>query len=296
MTKKYYVTWDEIMDGLEHIDSEENIVYGVPKGGMVAAGFLRYAKNVFNIHEANVILDDIIDTGNTRDYYQKLYPDKDFVALFDKPGEGITDWVVFPWETDHPSGVDTIEENVVRQLSYIGEDPKREGLLDTPARVVRSWNELFSGYNQDPKKLVTKFNMTHGYNQIILLKDIELYSMCEHHILPFYGKAHVAYIPKVVETDGCSCTVLGISKLARLVDVYARRLQIQERVGEQVVDFLMEECNALGAACIIEACHLCMRMRGCNKQNATMITSSLKGVFYKKQEARLELMSLINLK
>jgi len=180
--------------------------------------------------------------------------------------------------------MNSMKAHITEQLRYIGEDPTREGLVETPNRIVRSWKELYCGYDQDPKELLTTFD-SDGYDQIVLLKDIELYSMCEHHMLPFYGKAHVAYIPDK--------KVIGISKLARLVDMFARRLQIQERLGEQVTSTLMEMLQPQGAACIIEACHMCMRMRGVAKQQSTMVTSSLKGVFLTKGEARQELMGLI---
>lgn len=173
---------------------------------------------------------------------------------------------------------------IVEILESIGEDPKREGLLKTPHRVVKSWQEIYGGYTQDPKSVFTTFDAG-SYDQIVLLKDAEIYSMCEHHMLPFFGKVHVAYIP--------NDKVIGISKLARLVDIYARRLQIQERIGQQVTDALMAYLKPKGAACIIEATHMCMRMRGVAKQNSTMVTSSLTGVFYDKQEAREELMQLI---
>lgn len=172
-------------------------------------------------------------------------------------------------------------QDIIRR---IGDDPDREGLRDTPDRIIRSWGELYNGYSKDPSDLLTTFD-TDGYDQIVLLKDIEVFSMCEHHMLPFFGKAHVAYIPKD--------RVIGISKLARLVDIYARRLQIQERIGEQVTNDLMFYLEPLGAACIIEAVHMCMRMRGCSKQHSTMVTSSLKGVFFDKSEARQELLELI---
>ena len=180
--------------------------------------------------------------------------------------------------------MNSMKAHITEQLRYIGEDPTREGLVETPNRIVRSWKELYCGYDQDPKELLTTFD-SDGYDQIVLLKDIELYSMCEHHMLPFYGKAHVAYIPDK--------KVIGISKLARLVDMFARRLQIQERLGEQVTSTLMEILQPQGAACIIEACHMCMRMRGVAKQQSTMVTSSLKGVFLTKGKARQELMGLI---
>jgi len=178
-----------------------------------------------------------------------------------------------------------IQRNIFRLLEFIGEDPNREGLKDTPARIVRAWqNELFIGYKQDPKDLLTVFDKD-GCDQIVLLKDIEIFSMCEHHLLPFFGVAHVAYIP--------SKKVIGISKLARLVDIYARRAQIQERIGEQVTTALMEHLQPLGAACVIKAVHMCMRMRGCGKQRSTMVTSSMKGVFFTEANARQELMSLL---
>ena len=173
---------------------------------------------------------------------------------------------------------------IQKQLEYIGEDPSREGLQDTPKRVVKMWDEIFSGYTQKPEDILTTFTAD-GYDQIVLLKDIELYSMCEHHMLPFFGKAHVAYIPKG--------KVIGISKLARLVDIYARRLQIQERIGDQVTDALMHYLNPLGAACIIEATHMCMRMRGVGKQNSVMTTSSVRGIFKENAITKQELLSLL---
>jgi GTP cyclohydrolase I len=182
------------------------------------------------------------------------------------------------------------QELVHRQLQFIGENPTREGLIGTPGRVVRAWSELFAGYDADPAKLLKTFDAG-GCNQIVLLRDIEMFSMCEHHLLPFFGRAHVAYIPDM--------RVIGISKLARLVEIYARRLQIQERIGEQVTSALMEHLEPLGAACIIKAQHLCMQMRGVSKQHSVMVTSSLKGVFLEEEQgsaARMELLHLIEMK
>ena len=173
-------------------------------------------------------------------------------------------------------------------LITIGENPDREGLVDTPKRVVKAWGEIFAGYKMKPGDIVTTFDAD-GYNELVLLKNIEFYSTCEHHMLSFSGKAHVGYIP--------NGKIIGISKLARLLDIYAKRMQIQERIGQQVTDALMELLNPLGAACIIEAQHLCMRCRGVEKQESTMVTSSLKGVFLDDTDmgraARAELMSLI---
>lgn len=178
-----------------------------------------------------------------------------------------------------------IEQTIVTQLKHLNEDPEREGLKDTPHRVVKSWNELYSGYGQVVGNILTATFNADGYDQIILLKDIELFSMCEHHMLPFFGKAHVAYIP--------GRSIVGISKLARLVDMYARRLQIQERIGQQVTEALHEWLEPKGAACIIEAVHMCMRMRGISKQESTMCTSSLTGAFFTNAGARIELMGMI---
>jgi len=175
--------------------------------------------------------------------------------------------------------------SVSDMLVAIGEDPRREGLLDTPKRVVKMWREIYSGYQKDPKDIFTVFD--EPCDQMVLLKNIELYSMCEHHMLPFYGKAHIAYIP-----DG---KVIGISKLARLLDIFAKRLQIQERIGQQVTAALMENLAPLGAACIIEATHMCMRMRGVEKQNSIMMTSSVTGVFANNPSTKNELFTLIAL-
>ena len=173
------------------------------------------------------------------------------------------------------------------QLQAIGEDTDREGLSDTPKRVVKMWSEIYRGYGQNPADILTTFDKG-TYDQMVILANIELYSMCEHHMMPFIGKAHVAYIPDE--------KVIGISKLARLVDIYARRLQIQERIGEQVTTALMEYLQPKGAACVIEASHLCMRMRGVEKQNSVMITSSLKGEFLADSSAKEEFLNFINSK
>jgi len=176
------------------------------------------------------------------------------------------------------------EEAIEYQIGLIGDDPKREGLRETPFRVLKAWKEIYAGYSMEPASVFRTFE-SDGCDQIVLLKNIELYSMCEHHMLPFFGVAHVAYIP--------NGRVIGISKLARLLDIFARRLQIQERIGELVTESLMVGLEPLGAACIIEATHMCMRMRGVGKQNSVMTTSSLKGVFLSQPAARQELQMLI---
>ncbi|MBI31088.1 MAG: GTP cyclohydrolase I FolE [Euryarchaeota archaeon] len=177
------------------------------------------------------------------------------------------------------------EEAVKTILEYLENDPTREGLLDTPKRVIDSFDEIYSGYEQDAADILSSTFNSEGYDGIVLLRDIEFHSTCEHHLQPFSGKAHVAYIP--VER------IVGISKLARLVDLHARRLQNQERITKDVADDLEEHVSPLGCAVIIEAQHGCMRCRGVVKQNAVMTTSAMRGVFFDKAEARSELMQLI---
>ena len=280
--KKYYMTWEEISERLEPLDKKGTLIYGVPRGGMIAAGFLKRSTNITSPEEADIILDDIIDSGKTRDKYRKDYPEKPFLALVNKAGADVAmGWIVFPWEKDDAASVDDV---VTRQLQYIGEDVNREGLIETPARVVRSWNELYAGYKMDPVSVLKTF--TDGAcDEMVLLKNIEFYSTCEHHLLPFFGKAHIAYIP--------NGQVVGISKLARLLEVYARRLQIQERLGQQVTEAMNEYLHPKGAACILEAQHFCMISRGIQKQKSIMVTSSLTGAFRDTPEARAELLALI---
>lgn len=177
-------------------------------------------------------------------------------------------------------------ENAIKTLlSYIEDDVTREGLLDTPSRVINSWDEIFSGYNQIPAEVLDSTFNGEGYNGIVLLRNIEFHSTCEHHLQPFTGSAHVAYIP----TD----RIVGISKLARIVELHARRLQNQERITKDVADDLETHLSPLGCAVIIEASHGCMQCRGVKKQNAIMTTSAMRGVFFDKAEARSELMQLI---
>ena len=180
----------------------------------------------------------------------------------------------------------TEAENAVRTLlQYLESDPDREGLLKTPKRVIDSWDEIFSGYTTNAETILNATFNAEGYDGIVLLSNIEFHSTCEHHLQPFSGKAHVAYIP--VER------IVGISKLARIVDHHALRLQNQERITNNVANDLVEHLNPLGAAVIIQASHGCMRCRGVRKQNAIMTTSAMRGVFFDKQEARNELMQLI---
>ena len=183
----------------------------------------------------------------------------------------------------------TSKEDAMRAVStllnYIEGDSGREGLIDTPKRVIQSFEELFSGYDMDPSEVLSSTFNGEGYDGIVLLRDVEFHSTCEHHLQPFKGRAHVAYIP--------TKRIVGISKLARIVDLHARRLQNQERITKGVADDLEEHLEPLGSAVIIEAAHGCMQCRGVKKQNSVMTTSAMRGVFFDKSEARSELMQLI---
>ena len=173
-------------------------------------------------------------------------------------------------------------------LEYIENDSQREGLAKTPQRVIDSFDEIFGGYRDDAKEVLSSTFNSEGYDGIVLLRDIEFHSTCEHHLQPFKGRAHVGYIP--VER------IVGISKLARIVELHARRLQNQERITKCIADDIESYLKPLGTAVIIEAAHGCMQCRGAKKQNSIMTTSAMRGVFFDKAEARSELMQLINTK
>lgn len=170
-------------------------------------------------------------------------------------------------------------------LKGLGEDPEREGLLKTPMRVAKAMDFLTHGYRQDPKSILESALFHEDYKQIVVVKDIEIYSMCEHHLLPFFGKAHIGYIP--------NGTIVGLSKIPRVVECFARRLQLQERLTSQIKDCLQEVLNPLGVAVVIEAQHLCMSMRGIQKQNSVTTTSEFTGAFLKNENTRQEFMHLI---
>lgn len=181
--------------------------------------------------------------------------------------------------------VASMEQSFLSLLEAIGEDPKREGLLKTPGRAARAFEFLTAGYRQSLDEIVNQAIFESEASEIVLVKDIELYSMCEHHLLPFIGKAHVAYIP-----DG---KVIGLSKIARIVDMFARRLQIQENLSQQIADALMQSLHPRGVGVVIEAKHLCMMMRGVEKQNSVMTTSCLLGVFKEDGRTRSEFLALL---
>ena len=181
--------------------------------------------------------------------------------------------------------LDQIATHYKQILNLIGEDPKREGLTKTPMRVAKAMQVLTRGYKQDPHKVLTDALFEEEYNQMVIVKDIDFFSMCEHHILPFYGKAHVAYIP--------NGHITGLSKIARVVDIFSHRLQVQERLTQQIMDCIQETLNPLGTMVIIEAKHMCMQMRGVEKQNSITTTRAFSGAF-NQAKTREEFMNLIN--
>ncbi len=178
-----------------------------------------------------------------------------------------------------------LEKNVRSLIEAIGENNSREGLQDTPRRVVDALSKIFSGYGQDPKKIATTFN-AENYDEMIVMKDIEFYSSCEHHMLPFFGKAYIGYIPNK--------KIIGLSKIPRVVDIFARRLQNQERLTMEIAETLRELIDPRGVGVVIEAEHLCVKSRGVEKQNAKVVTSAMLGLFKKKLNTRNEFLRLIN--
>lgn len=178
-----------------------------------------------------------------------------------------------------------IAKNILTILAEIGENPQREGILKTPERVAKSMAFLTKGYKENPVKILQSAMFAENYSQMVLVKDIELYSLCEHHMLPFFGKAHVAYIPNGY--------IVGLSKIPRVVDVFARRLQVQERLTNEIKDCLQETLHPKGVAIVIEAQHLCMQMRGVEKQHSITSTSAFSGLFLADEKTRSEFMNLI---
>lgn len=271
-TMEYIISWKEIIERVSKFDKSLKY-YGVPRGGQYISAMLN---PVDTIEEADVIIDDLIDSGRTMDRY--CHYNKPFVALFDKRTEPeLKDkWLVFPWELKE----EPAEDNFVRILQSIGEDPHREGLKETPKRYLKFMREF-----TEPKE----FNFTsfdaEGTDEMIIQTNIPFYSLCEHHTVPFFGFANVAYIP--------NGKIVGLSKLSRCVDLYANRLQNQERITTQVAERLQNELNPKGVAVTLKAQHLCMAMRGVKKHDTWTMTSKMLGVFKDDEKARNEFLNLI---
>jgi GTP cyclohydrolase IA len=272
---KTFIGWQEIYNRLEYLKSKfepDTKFYGVPRGGQIIAGMLGNA--VDTIDQADVIVDDLIDSGQTLLQYAKH--DKPFAALIDKREEYKNEWIVFPWENHNGN----VEDNVTRLLQYFGEDVHREGLQDTPKRYVKFFKQFLTPQEWN----FTTFS-SEGYDEMIVQTNIPFYSLCEHHIAPFFGYGHIAYIPKD--------KIVGLSKLARTLDLFANRLQNQERITTQVAEYLEEKLQPKGVAVSLSAKHMCMEMRGVKKHDTWTTTTKLIGAFKKDEDARLEFFNSI---
>lgn len=263
-------------------------VFGIPRGGIAAAYALSSQFNldvVDDPSEADFFFDDIIDSGATMERWCDEYPGKPFLALIDKTdaqSEYKGRWVVFPWEGDAESG---IHDHVTRIIQFAGDDASREGLQETPARVAKALKHWFSGYDKKPEDLLKVFeDGGEDYDQMVVVKDIPIYSKCEHHMADIFGTATIAYIP--------NGKIVGLSKLSRLADMYARRLQVQERLTNQIAEALYKHLEPKGVAVMIKARHMCMESRGICQQGHHTVTTALKGVFKDEQETRAEFMAL----
>lgn len=267
--------------------------YAVPRGGVPAAYLLQ---GLVGFHitsdpaDADIFIDDLIDSGSTCERYCDEYPGKPFFALIDKR-EGdvahVGQWVVFPWEVTDEGADDSGTDVITRLLQLIGEDANREGLLETPARVVKAWRHWCSGYGKDAGKLLKVFeDGAEKYDQMVIVKDIPIYSHCEHHLAAIIGTASIAYIP--------NGKIVGLSKLSRLADMFARRLQVQERLTDQIADALVEHLQPIGVGVIIKARHLCMESRGVCQQGHHTITTALRGAIKDEAQTRSEFLRLAN--
>ncbi len=281
------VGWPEILQRVATIQKAWRVkvstpVFGVPRGGCAIAALVGVP--VDRADEAELIVDDLVDSGATRAKFRRLHPNKPFAALFDKTIEPDCHepWLVFPWETGDERVGPT--DAVVRLLQHIGEDPRREGLLETPRRVVKSLREMTRGYDEKPGEILAK-RFKASADEMVVVKDIPFWSLCEHHLLPFHGTVTAGYLP--------NGEVLGLSKIARLVHCYARRLQIQEQLTEQIAMGLHQGLDARGAACVVRARHTCMESRGVETAGWT-VTSATFGSIRDDPAARAEFMALAN--
>ena len=277
-------------------------VWGIPRGGFNAAQLLSAQfPNFVQVEDPKVSLvaiDDIVDTGSTAEQVMQLHAIPT-AALFAHDYKVPTDEIVavgslltkedgfvnFPWEYQFVTNdYDSAHDAVTRMLQAIGEDPCREGLKETPKRVVKAWGEWFKGYKQNPEDVLKVFeDGAEGYGEMVLLTNIPVYSHCEHHVTPFVGVAHVAYIP--------NGKIVGLSKLVRVVDMFSRRLQVQERLTRQIANAIEEHLQPVGVAVVIEAKHFCMCSRGVNSPNVDTTTLAMRGAFFENQATRSEFMS-----
>lgn len=280
--------------------SQDIRIYPVPRGGVPAALALMAADRrgacytlVSDPSRADCIVDDLLDSGKTMDKH--AFHNQIRAVLFTKDprtdilhGRPVTpgQWTVFPWEGSDDSNDTSAEDIPVRLLQFIGEDVEREGLQDTPRRFLEAWKEYTDGYNVKPEDVLKTFeDGADGVDEMVLVKDISFYSHCEHHLAPFFGTVHVSYIP-----DG---KIVGLSKIARLVDIFAARLQVQERFTQQIANALQDNLSPKGVGVVVEARHMCMESRGVRRSGSSTVTSAMRGVMLDNPSARAELLSLV---
>jgi GTP cyclohydrolase I len=306
MSDRIHLSWDDIENAardiaMRHAGHGIDRVFGIPQGGTPVAALVAATLGVPHLLrdplggkdsgrvflQGTLVVDDLVDSGRTAQRY--LDAGMAFDACYRKPhspastaaGASLVDgWAIFPWE--RATGP---EDAVVRLIEHVGEDPSREGLLKTPARVVKAFGEMTEGYAVDVEALLATTFDEHS-DEMVVLGGIEFTSLCEHHLLPFRGVATVGYVPDQ--------RVVGLSKMARLVDAYARRFQVQERMTTQIADAMWTHLRPLGVGVVLQAHHSCMGVRGVRKQNATMTTSAMLGIMKHSDAARSEFLRLAN--
>lgn len=266
-------------------------LYGIPRGGIpalyaVLAGLGGRYRACNDPDLADAFIDDIYDSGKTHDRYAAKYPGKPFFVLFDKRQDNWKNhWLVMPYEISELGDDDSASDIVTRLLQYIGEDPDREGLKETPKRFLKGWKEWSSGYQIKPEELLKTFDDgAEGVDEMVIVHNIPVVSKCEHHLADIQGIAHVGYVPQG--------KIVGLSKLARVVDAYSRRLQVQERLTTQIAEVIEKTLQPKGVAVIVRASHACMSSRGVKVHGSVTTTSAMRGVLLNKPEARAEFMAL----
>lgn len=268
-------------------------VYGVPRGGIPVAYLLAAHSRLFEVvqhpEQADWIVDDLVDSGKTRSGFKERFPGKPFHALADylptkkQPGQ----WIVFPWEQSLNGADESATDIPIRLLQYIGEDPNREGLKETPQRFLKAWKHWTSGYGQTPSSMAKVFkDGAQKYDEMLWENELPFYSMCEHHLAPFFGTCTIAYIP-----DGAVC---GLSKFKRIVDIFSRRLQMQERLTVEIADAIEEVLKPYGCGVVMKARHMCKESRGVQIQGSYTTSSALRGKFKDDPTVRAEFLSQVN--
>lgn len=296
---KIYFTWEDVKKGIHSFTAEireYDYILGISRGGIIPATLIHqvYDKAELKIVDAyaNVdeykdkkvlIVDDIRDSGRTLAYFQKELPQAEVFVLVAKHDPG---WVVFPWETTEDK-VDGVEQAVTTLIRASGDDPMRQGVLETPQRFAKAWEFWTEGYKHNPSEVMKVFEDPTN-DQMVIVRDIQFYSMCEHHLAPFHGKVSIGYVPKG--------KVLGLSKFVRLVRIFSRRLQIQEKLTREIAQAVMEHLEPYGVAVVVEAEHMCMASRGVHTHGSSTITSEMLGMFREQPESRAEFLKLIERK